>query len=393
MLARPVAASPLWLAEATPEYYVSISQEEKMKDKTVVIFAVIALSLAGLACSFGGATKAPEQAVATIKAAATDVKGAAGTPEPTSKPGATSAPSTGGGDGPLSLQSRQAGLDQLKSYRINFTFEWKSTETGNSDSGSLNWLEEYSSDPQGLHWVLSSQDSTKTLANNIEFWQIGNTTYMQTNDQGKAQCFSFSSEDQKNQLTKGLFSPDMLGNVSNAKYVGTETVNNVKTKHYQYDKAATLTVFGQVSGDIWVATDGGYVVKEQVNFTGGRGLFSSTNAKGDGKWLWELTDADQPVAVKAPDNCGGAGADLPVMEDAVEKTTMGDMITYKSPSKLADVAAFYQKQMPAAGWTAQGDPQITDEFAQLEFSKDGQTAQIMLSVESDKTSVLITVAK
>jgi outer membrane lipoprotein-sorting protein len=124
-----------------------------MKNKIIVLFAVIALSLAGLACSFGGAAKAPEQAVATVKAAATEVQGAAGTPTPTSKPGAapTSAPGAAGGDGPLSLQSRQAGLDKLKSYRINFTFEWKSTETGNSDSGSLNWLEEYSSNPQGLH--------------------------------------------------------------------------------------------------------------------------------------------------------------------------------------------------------------------------------------------------
>ena len=366
-----------------------------MRNRAIIVFAVIALSLAGLACSFGGAAKTPEKAVATVKAAATDIKGAAGTPEPTYKPGATSAPSASGGDGPLSLGSRQAGLDKLKSYRIKFAFEWKSTETGKSDSGSLNWLEEYSSNPQGLHWVLSSQDNTKTLANNIEFWQIGNTTYMQTNDQGKAQCFSFSSEDQKSQLTKGLFSPDMLGNVSNAKYVGTETVNNIKAKHYKYDdKTATLGVFGQVSGDIWVAEDGGYVVKDVVNFSGGRGLFSgATNDKGDGKWAWELTDADQPVTVKAPDNCGGAGADLPVMKDATEKTSLGDMITYKSPSKLADVVKFYQQQMPAAGWKAEGEPQITDEFAQLEFSKGEQKAQIMLSVESDKTSVLITVTK
>lgn len=366
-----------------------------MKNKTLVIFAVIALALAGLACSFGGVAKAPE-VVATVKAAATEVKGAVSTnaPEPTAKPGATSAPSSGGGDAPLSLSSRQAGLDKLKSYRIKFTFEWKSTEPGKTDSGGLSWTEEYSSNPQGLHWTMSSQDTTKTLANNIEFWQIGNTTYMQTTDQGKAQCFSFSSDDQKSQLTKGLFSPDMLGNVSDAKYVGAETVNNIKTKHYKYDdKAATLTVFGKVAGDIWVATDGGYVVKEDVKFTGGRGLFSAAAAKGDGKWLWELTDANQPVTVKAPENCGGAGTDLPVMKDATEKTSMGDMITYKSPSKLADVVKFYQQQMPAAGWQVEGEPQITDEFAQLEFSKGGQKASLMLSVESDKTSVLITVTK
>jgi hypothetical protein len=49
--------------------------------------------------------------------------------------------------------------------------------------------------------------------------------------------------------------------------------------------------------------------------------------------------------------------------------------------------------MPAAGWKAEGEPQITDEFAQLEFSKGSQKASLMLSVESGKTSVLITVTK
>jgi len=368
-----------------------------MENKTLIVFAVIALALAGLACSFGGAAQAP-QVVATVQAAATEVKGALSTSTPglTVKPGVTptSAPSTAAGEGPLSLSGRQAGLDKLKSYRVRFKFEWASTEITKTDSGSLDWLEEYSSNPQGLHWTLNSQDNGKTLANNIEFWQIGNTTYMQTTEQGKAQCFSFSSDDQKGQLTKGLFSPDMLGNVSDARYVGAETVNNIKAKHYKYDeKAATLTVFGKVTGDIWVATDGGYVVKEDVKFTGGRGLFSATASKGDGKWLWELTDANQTITVKAPENCGGAGADLPVMKDATEKASMGDTITYKSPSKLADVAAFYQKEMPAAGWRAEGEPQITDEFAQLEFSKGGQTASLMLSVESDKTMVLITVTQ
>jgi hypothetical protein len=368
-----------------------------MKNKTRAVFAVSILALAGLACSFGGAAKAP-QVVATVQAVATEAKGSLGTttPGPTSKPGVTptSAPSTAAAEGSLSLGSRQTGLDKLKSYRVRFKFEWASTEITQTDSGSLDWLEEYSSSPQALHWTLNSHDNAKTPANNIEFWQIGNTTYMQTTDQGKAQCYSFSSDDQKNQLTKGLFSPDMLGNVSNARYVGAETVNNIKTKHYTYDdKAATLTIFGKVTGNIWVAADGGYVVKEDVKFTGGRGLFSATAAKGDGKWLWELADANQPVTIKAPENCGGAGTDLPVMKDAIEKASMGDTLTYKSPSELADVVAFYQKQMPAAGWKAEGEAQVTDQFAQLEFSKGAQKASLMLSVESDQTMVLITVSQ
>jgi hypothetical protein len=77
------------------------------------------------------------------------------------------------------------------------------------------------------------------------------------------------------------------------------------------------------------------------------------------------------------------------MKDATDKSTFGDMVSYKTPSKLADVVKFYQTQMPAAGWKAQGDAAITDQFAQMQFAKDSKTAQIMISIESGKTSVTI----
>ena len=49
--------------------------------------------------------------------------------------------------------------------------------------------------------------------------------------------------------------------------------------------------------------------------------------------------------------------------------------------------------MPAAGWKAQGEAAITDQFAQIQFAKDGKTAQVMISVESGKTNVTIMAGK
>jgi hypothetical protein len=345
------------------------------------VLAVIVLSISALACSLGGAAKAPESATPTAAKS-----GAA----------ATSAPSSGG-DQSLSLTDRQTGLDKLKSYRMNWQAEWKSTESGNTESAAWNWVEEFSSNPQALHWTWQLTDSKDASKNSsMEWWQIADTTYMLTKDaSGKGQCMSFSSADQKNQLTKGLFNPGSLGSVSNAKLAGTDTVNGIKTKHYKYDeKSAVLFAGAKVNGDIWVATDGDYVVKETVNWSGAGGLFGAgSSAKGDGKWTWEITDVNQPITIKAPDNCGGAASDIPVMKDATEQNRIGDMLMYKTPTKLADVVKFYQTQMPAAGWQPAGEPQITDEYAQLEFTKGDQKAQVMLTVEQDTTQVVVNVTK
>jgi hypothetical protein len=372
-----------------------------MRGKSLVAFAVIVFSITALACSLSSGATAPK-APATVKAVATEVKSAVSTSAPAAsptavKPGGATPPSSSGSsdDKPLSLSSRQAGLDKLKSYRMKWLAEWKSTDSSSAESASWNWVEEYSSNPQALHWMwqlTDSKDKSKNL--NMEWWQIGNTTYMLTKDaSGKGQCISFSSDDQKNQLTKGLFSPNALGSVSNAKFVGAETVNGLKTRHYKYDeKAVAIFASGKVNGDIWVAVDGEFAVKEIMNWSGVAGLFGiGSNAKGDGKWTWEITDVDQPIAIKAPDGCGGEASDIPVMADATDKARFGDTTSYTTPSKLADVVKFYQKEMPAAGWKVEGDTMITDELAQLQYVKGDKKAQIMISVDQGKTQVLITV--
>jgi hypothetical protein len=81
-----------------------------------------------------------------------------------------------------------------------------------------------------------------------------------------------------------------------------------------------------------------------------------------------------------------------MMKDATEKNRFGDTTMYKSATKLADVVKFYQKEMVAAGWKA-GDAEITDEFAQLEFTKGTQTAEIMLTNDKGATQVIINVTQ
>ena len=62
----------------------------------------------------------------------------------------------------------------------------------------------------------------------------------------------------------------MLGSLSGAKYAGTETVNGIRSNRYTYDeKAANRADLGKVAGEIWVAADGGYVVKDTVSWEGG----------------------------------------------------------------------------------------------------------------------------
>jgi hypothetical protein len=314
-------------------------------------------------------------------------------PEPTPAPEPTSAPE----EEDLSLDDRAAGLDQLKSYRVSWKSLWETTKDGKTQQATWDWLEEFTSEPQALHYVWTSTEDGAGKGG-LEMWQIGDTTYMVSlENDGTRQCTSFSSSDPDSGLQKGSFSPSTLGSVSGAKFVGRENVNGIATKHYKYDESATaLTGFGKVSGETWVASDGGYVVKDLVNWEGGAGLFgagTSAGESGKGTWTWELKDPNASFTITPPEGCESAAAGLPILPDASEKTTMGDLTIYKTASPTADVIAFYQKEMAAAGWQQAGEPATMEGFATIEFTQDAQKASITVTSDGEGSQVMINVTK
>jgi hypothetical protein len=213
--------------------------------------------------------------------------------------------------------------------------------------------------------------------------------------EGKKSCSSLLNPIEG--LATGPFSPSVLGSLSGAKYTGTETVNGIRSNHYGYDEKATnRTDLGKVSGEIWVAADGGYVVKDTVSWESGAGPFGAAIAateSGPGEWTWELAEPNGAFTISPETGCESATIGLPVMSCAYRKTVTGDVAVYQTVSKAASVAAFYQKEMAAGGWTQSGEPTSRAGVATVEFTKDGQKATITITTTGQLSEVMIEVTK
>lgn len=336
------------------------------------------------------ATAAP-----VAKPAATATKPPAQQPKPTDKP----APTVAAPAEKLSLDRRDSGLDNLSSYRAKWVGEWKGADNGKTLTATWEWFEEYIADGSQHHWgsKMSTSDSPGQPVD-VEMWRLGDTMYIAVKDEaGKLECTMISGDPESNSMASGMLAPGRLGGVNDAKYIGVETVNGIKTKHYRYDEsAATIAGFGKVSGDIWVAADGGYVVKDQMSWQGAAGLFGSSAAKasGEGKWTFEVLDANKPFTIVLPDACQQAGAvEVPILPDATDKFRMGQITTYKTATKLAAVAEFYKEKMAEAGWDLEGDPEVSDMLAMLAFIREGERAQITLGPVDGKVQVMIALSK
>jgi len=146
---------------------------------------------------------------------------------------------------------------------------------------------------------------------------------------------------------------------------------------------------GNSKGEMWIATDGGYVVKYLLTTTGKDDLFGD-GVEGVLTWDYELTGINQPVAIALPAGCPAVLADVPALPDATAVVNGPGDLSFDTATGITDVVAFYTGKLPPLGWTATVDPAVDDTGASLEFSKGDQTVSIDISTANGTTSVDVT---
>jgi hypothetical protein len=302
----------------------------------------------------------------------------------------------------LELTSVTAGLGELNSYKATFTMTFEGKEDGQPKTSTLAFTEEFVKEPPakrtiitGFGAMLGSGAGTPTSdqSSGIESIEVGGKMYSKMGDI----CTQVTAESGPQANT--MMDPNsIIGGVRGAQRVGTETVNGVPTVHYKLEVSGFETMgYLNGDGDVWVAEPGDYVVKYTFQATGSdKFLGGSSDNEGTIKWDYEVSDVNQPIDIQPPADCGGAAEDIPMMADAEDQAAFGDMSTYSTPSKFADVMAFYEKEMKARGWTeTEGSGMSTEGMSMKSYTKDGRTVQVVITADSSgsKTQVMITEEK
>jgi hypothetical protein len=141
---------------------------------------------------------------------------------------------------------------------------------------------------------------------------------------------------------------------------------------------------------MWVASSGGYLLKYVLATKGNAGYFGE-GVDGTLSWDYELTGIGEPVTIALPDDCPAGMLSVPQLPDASNVTTLPSVLTYETATSLADIAAFYQAQVPTLGWDVGNDPTFTATSMIVDFTLGTTTLTVSATTGNGVTTVQIAV--
>jgi hypothetical protein len=303
---------------------------------------------------------------------------------PTAEPPQTPQPSVLLGDvelgpGTFFLPDPRTGLSDLSSYKETLNVSFEGTKDGQPHHWSKVYVFTHNKEPAGS--LLTIDSSGDAVPEDPDALAEASGAFYESRPDGS--CTGNPIEPENSAIAfqepAGLL-PGLLG----AEEAGSEAVNEVAASHYVFDERAMAEAGrAETDGEIWVAADGGYVLK-YVRTTTATAAYFGDGVAGTITWDYELAEINQPQEIVLPPGCQ---VDAPTMPDAVNVLILPDWMGFDTPSSVADVTAFYQEQLPDQGWTISSDPLVGEGNSLTMFAKGADVLNILVNTGDNGTRV------
>lgn len=311
-----------------------------MKSKSLLTcFFLLVLVITSVAC------QSTSTAVKENEPEATQVEAVQNTQAAPAQGAATAGDETpSGGSGDFSLEDFSVGLDRLSSYRQSLVLTFDGTVSGSETHAKTSARRTVIREPAAeLTWI-EIDDLPLQM-----FGTVGEAAYHQTGADGA--CVAEISSAAADEALPGFQLQDLPA-VIGANAAGEETVNGLPAMHYTFDEAAIGRAADlSAKGDLWIAKEGGYVVKYSLSMIGENDQLG-LGVSGTQSWMYDLTEAG---AVSDPGLPAGCIAEYdqdiaPLPSDAKDIMRMPNFLQFNVPLTLEQAAQFYREQAVSMEW-------------------------------------------
>lgn len=236
--------------------------------------------------------------------------------------------------------------------------------------------------------IVSEEGETELIQIEDQVWLRFGDEWIQTS--------SSEAEDVEDQFSSFLsedWITDLNEEANSVEFVGTETVNGLKTRHYRTEVKSAIAqllqagneeaTFESGTADVWLADENSlprFVVRSVVT------LKAKTNEGTETvSWTQDVYDVNADIAIEPPESgpAGGLPEGVPLYPGATEVTTFGTMSTFVAPDDMETVVKFYEDALTDAGWVESAGGMHTEEMVSTAWSKDGQSLTLMVMPNED----------
>jgi hypothetical protein len=261
-----------------------------------------------------------------------------------------------------------AGLDQLHSYHVEFhetekgQLDGKPYETRNTISRRV-VVQPYAEDSTVDNLLV---DGSQFF---LQFIRIGDAQYIQ--DKSGGTCQGTLDSQQNGQIPNPAV---LLPPVYSAEKLGVETLNGTQVTHYRFDAQALGLRARTATGEMWLADQGGLVVKYQLdiqppNQLTGKGLEIQRSMQ------YELSEINQLDQIALPSICIQVLSDIPAMPDAVDLERSSASMSFTTASSPSQVATFYDQKLLTLGWNSTAQQNQSPQ-KNLVYTRNQQTLMV-----------------
>ncbi len=363
------------------------------------------LVVLSLGCSLGGltekakevgelATELSEQVEDPSEDAEKPAEGSGGETE--AEEGVTEAESDEG-----EIELDPAGLEGLDSYRTIMLMRFEA-EDGTVEETRMEMSA--TREPAAHRMVMTGGLSAD--GGGMEIIQIGNQQWIQMG--GEWMQTQVSDEDISSFEENLPFSADdvQADTLEKAEYLGKETINGIRTRHYLVDKQLMEmmdAMRGMTSGEVgevesakmelWIADQSdlpAFAVRMESEV---EGLDMGDEKLAKYFMSWNITDINKDITIEPPAEAmsGGLPEDIPLYPNATDQTTMMGMTSFEVADDFETVVDFYTAELASAGWSKAEDGMSMEGLVMDTWTKDERTLQLTITADDDtgEVSVLI----
>jgi hypothetical protein len=365
-----------------------------MKRNTILLVVVFSLILSSFACSILGGKDADNGDTGAVPTEAPEFEEAT-----------------------IDKESIWNTMD-IKSYRGDFTMTFDGTKEGEVVNGSVTMNIEVTSEPSAQHMSMGMEgyDMDPELAgfDRFEFYLVEDTVYMNL---GLEDGWIALPNDPDDSVSDEFMSyQDFVDLPDKAKRkLLPENVNGVMAWHYVIDEddLEELGTYDEITADVWIAVDGGYVVKMDFTMSGSftaEDLGDQPIDEGTMHIIFNMHDVNSDFTIELPPEAAAAEPfsfdedlfgggewdreDVPLPEDAEVDFAMEGMVSANTNLSFDDALAFMLTQLEANGWVIEGEPWASENSYMGDFTKEGESLNLMVDPaydDSGRISITITI--